>query len=181
MDGRWLVLVLWFSARALTMWRWPHRDRFHRTQLGGERRTQAFESALVGQSEFFEGPSSHMPSAGATSALPAPTAARPVHVRAMVRSRRSRGTGGLFLGRIRPVCSLVSPCHIGASPPSVRRTTFTTDCWVIRSALSDRTSPDHTCGWTSSPPSLDPSASPQLRSCCWIGQPWHRPAPSPID
>ena len=44
-------------------------------------------------------------SAGAASALPA-----------------------LFLGRILPVYSLVSPGQTGASPPSVRRATFTTDC-----------------------------------------------------
>ena len=34
----------------------------------------------------------------------------------------------LFLGRILPVCSLVTPCQPGASPVSVRRGTFTTGC-----------------------------------------------------
>jgi len=34
----------------------------------------------------------------------------------------------LLLGWILPVCSLVAPCHTGASPVSVRRGAFTTDC-----------------------------------------------------
>ena len=38
----------------------------------------------------------------------------------------------LLLGQILPVFSLVAPCQPGASPVSVRRWTFTTDCWVIR-------------------------------------------------
>ena len=34
----------------------------------------------------------------------------------------------LLLAQILPVFSLVAPCHPGASPPSVQRRTFTTDC-----------------------------------------------------
>jgi hypothetical protein len=34
----------------------------------------------------------------------------------------------LLLVQILPVFSLVAPCHPGASPPSVRRWTFTTGC-----------------------------------------------------
>ena len=34
----------------------------------------------------------------------------------------------LFLGRIWPICSLVTPCQPGASPVSVRRGGFTTGC-----------------------------------------------------
>src|SRR5437762_7635334 len=35
---------------------------------------------------------------------------------------------GLLLVQILPVFSLVAPCHPGASPPSVRRWSFTTGC-----------------------------------------------------
>src|SRR5207247_6259686 len=34
----------------------------------------------------------------------------------------------LLLAHIFPICSVVAPCHRGASPPSVLRRTFTTDC-----------------------------------------------------
>src|ERR1700688_1872779 len=42
----------------------------------------------------------------------------------------------LLLAQILPVFSLVAPCHPGASPPSVRRRTFTTDCWPRRRRAS---------------------------------------------
>src|SRR5439155_16889840 len=35
----------------------------------------------------------------------------------------------LLLAQIFPIFSVVAPCHRGASPPSVRRWTFTTGCW----------------------------------------------------
>src|SRR5207247_2190856 len=44
----------------------------------------------------------------------------------------------LLLVQILPVFSLVAPCHPGASPPSVRRWTFTTGCWE-RDRLTDAT------------------------------------------
>jgi hypothetical protein len=34
----------------------------------------------------------------------------------------------LLLPQIFPIFSVVAPCHRGASPPSVRRRTFTTGC-----------------------------------------------------
>ena len=44
----------------------------------------------------------------------------------------------LLLGRILPVYSLVAPCQVGASPFSVRRATFTTDCqWLSVLEASD--------------------------------------------
>src|ERR1700688_705655 len=39
----------------------------------------------------------------------------------------------LLLAQILPVFSLVAPCHPGASPPSVQRRTFATDCSAGRS------------------------------------------------
>src|ERR1700688_46771 len=42
----------------------------------------------------------------------------------------------LLLAHILPVFSLVAPCHPGASPPSVPRRTFTTDCWPRRRRAS---------------------------------------------
>ena len=38
------------------------------------------------------------------------------------------GLTALLLPQIFPICSVVAPCHRGASPPSVRRRTFTTGC-----------------------------------------------------
>src|SRR5438128_9511240 len=38
----------------------------------------------------------------------------------------------LLLPHIFPICSVVAPCQRGASPPSVRRWTFTTGCSVRR-------------------------------------------------
>src|SRR6266516_3009128 len=36
----------------------------------------------------------------------------------------------LLLPQIFPIFSVVAPCQRGASPPSVRRRTFTTDCYA---------------------------------------------------
>ncbi len=41
----------------------------------------------------------------------------------------------LLLGHILPVFSLVAPCQTGASPVSVRRGTFTTDCSLGAAAI----------------------------------------------
>lgn len=38
----------------------------------------------------------------------------------------------MLLGDLRPISSLVTPCQTGASVPSMRRTTFTTDCETTR-------------------------------------------------
>src|SRR5947207_15340251 len=53
----------------------------------------------------------------------------------------------LLLPHIWTICSVVTPCQRGASPPSVRRWTFTTDCYARagRSVLAD-SSPDPRTG-----------------------------------
>src|SRR5438876_10034503 len=56
--------------------------------------------------------------------------ASPLHPTAHSPRRGGPGLTALLLPQIFPIFSVVAPCHRGASPPSVRRRTFTTGCWM---------------------------------------------------
>jgi hypothetical protein len=54
--------------------------------------------------------------------------ASPLHPTAHSPRRGGPGLTALLLPQIFPIFSVVAPCQRGASPPSVRRWTFITDC-----------------------------------------------------
>src|SRR5438876_5554417 len=63
--------------------------------------------------------------------------ASPLHPTAHSPRRGGPGLTALLLPYIFPIFSVVAPCQRGASPASVRRWTFTTDCYVLAGPVQD--------------------------------------------
>ena len=80
-------------------------------------------------------------------------------------SPRDARLAALFVAHIFPICSVLSPGQPGASPVSVRRATFTTDCYAVLMIVAFRNSavgqPWDTAlacpGWPFASPNVAPS------------------------